>query len=151
MELSTHLGPHQCHPEAEVASGLMHLGDTEAGASFFISFHQHTHKPVCLLFPFPLCAFAQGVTGHIKWETALERENKQRKGERSAVAPTKNHTYPVFPTSGKECPLLEPGDNGLGVPKSRAGHGNAPTLLGLDVLRRCFCKGGRSCKETTKD
>lgn len=67
------------------------------------------------------------------------------------MTPTKNHAYPVFPTSSKECPLLEPGDNRLRVPKSCAGHGNAATLLGLDVLRGCFCKGGRSCKETTTD
>lgn len=57
----------------------------------------------------------------------------------------------VLPTSTEEHPLLEPGDDRLGVPKSCAGHGNTAPLLGLDVLGGCFCKGGRGCKRDHKD
>lgn len=61
--------------------------------------------------------------------------------------PGESCTHLVLSTSTEEGPFLEPGDNGLRVPKSSASHGNTSTFLGLNVLGGCFCKGGGGCKE----
>ena len=76
----------------------------------------------------------------------LELWSRRQRARSACSSRQQTHTHLVLATSTQERPFLEPGDNGLGVPKSRAGHGNTATLLGLDVLGGCFCEGGRSCK-----
>lgn len=107
------MGPCQHHPQVEVASGLLHLGETEAGASFYISLRQHRHSPSEFRFHLCLCLVSL-VTG-----SGNQPWRERGKGRKGVQGPKGRRTLTrYFPLAPRSVPSLSQVTMGLGFPKA---------------------------------